>query len=61
MRRYLLHYLSAIFVFCTFLLGGVIWMGHADQQNETPFEQEITVLSTIPQDQAALVSSAYQR
>ena len=61
MRRYLLYYLSAVFVFCTFLLGGVIWMGHADQQNETPFEQEITVLSTIPQDQATLVSSAYQR
>lgn len=61
MRRYLLYYLSAIFIFCAFLLGTFIWMGHADQQNETPFEKEITVLSTIPQDQAMLVSSTYQR
>lgn len=61
MRRYLLFYLSAVFIFCAFLLGGIVWMGHADQQNEIPFDQEITVLSTIPQDQAALLSSAYQR
>ena len=38
MRRYLLYYLSAVFVFCTFLLGGVLWMGHAEQQTEMPFE-----------------------
>ncbi len=61
MRRYLLFGLSAIFIFCTVLLSGIIWIGHADQQNEIPFDQEITVLSTIPQDQAALLSSAYQR
>ena len=41
MRRYLLFYLSAVFVFCTFLLGGILWMNHADQKNEIPFEKEI--------------------
>lgn len=61
MRRYLLFYLSAVFVFCTFLLGGILWMNHADQKNEIPFEKEITVYATIPQEQASLLSSSYQR
>ena len=61
MRRSLLFGLSAVFIFCIILLSSIVWMERADQQNEIPFDQEITVLSTIPQDQAAVLSSAYQR
>lgn len=61
MRRYLLFYLSAVFVFCVFLFGGILWMNHADQQNGIPFDEEIVLYTTIPQDQANLLASSYQR
>lgn len=61
MRRYLLLYLSAVFVFCVFLLGGILWMDQADQQTEVPFDSQITVYTTLTQEEATLLASSYQR
>lgn len=61
MRRYLLLYLSAVLVFCVVLLGGILWMDHADQKTEIPFDKEITVYTTIPQEEASLLADRYQQ
>lgn len=61
MRRYLLFYLSAVFVFCVFLLGGILWLKQADQKTEPPFDRQITVYTTIPQEQIRLLADGYQR
>lgn len=61
MRRYLLLYLSAVFVFCVFLLGGILWMEQADQKTEIPFDKQITVYTTLPQEEAILLATGYQR
>lgn len=61
MRRYLLLYLSAVFVFCVFLLSGILWMKEADQKTEIPFDTQITVYTTRPQEELSLLATKYQQ